>query len=297
MTFINKIGLWSLFLLVPAVAAGCAPLQALDTVLASEDGFIATRDVPYGADTRHRLDIYQPSSGAKTGRPAVLFFYGGSWRSGDRTHYRFVGQALAQRGIVTVIPDYRLYPDVRFPAFVEDAAAALAWLHANADDYGIDPAKVTVVGHSAGAHTAAMLAIDDRFVRTAGLRREHIAGVVGLAGPYGFDPLAYRSTRPIFAEVDDVNTARPVALVTSGVTNGSALPPFTLLHGADDTTVMLRNSEQLADALRATGTNVRLKVYDGVGHYRILLAFFPPLADWAPVIEDVVVAVNGDASG
>jgi acetyl esterase/lipase len=294
MTLNNKLSRLGLVLAVLSIATACSPLAVLDTVLASEQGFVATRNVSYGPEPRHRLDVYQPTGSQTTQRPAVVFFYGGSWRSGQRAHYRFVGQALAKRGITTIIPDYRLYPDAAFPAFVTDGARALRWVFDNAEDLGIDTDRLNVAGHSAGAHLAAILAVDPSYLAAQGLRSSDIRSVIGIAGPYAFDPLAYRATRPIFGHLEDIDGARPVALVAKHHLDGTAkgLPQFTLLHGADDDTVTSSNSEALAAELRRAGASASLSIYEGVDHYRILLAFFPAFRTWAPVLDDVADAAT-----
>lgn len=277
-----------------AVLVACSPLPALNLVLADGDGVSTIDAVAYGPDARHRLDVYTPVQSATTKRPAVIFFYGGSWRNGDRADYRFVGQALARRGVVTIIPDYRLYPQVKFPEFMHDAAKTVRWVVENADRLRVDAELISVAGHSAGAHMAATLALDPRYLAAEGLRRNRIAGVIGIAGPYAFDPLAFRSTRPVFEDTGDIDDARPAALAAGYNPDRGArdLPAFTLLHGADDTTVYPKNSEILAQALRAAKVRVRHSVYPDIGHYRILLAFYQAFGSAAPVLKDVVNAAN-----
>ena len=274
--------------------SACSPLSALNGILAKEDGVSGIRDIRYGPAPRQRLDVYRPDGSAKSSYPAVIFFYGGSWRSGARADYRFVAQALARRGIVTIIPDYRLYPEVKFPTFVRDAAKVVRWVSNNAEAIGINRDQISVAGHSAGAHIAATLALDGQYLSEEGLRRQDIAGMIGIAGPYAFDPLSYRSTKPIFADVSDINSARPAEIASNlaAAETRDGLPVFTLLHGADDTTVLPKNSAIFAEALRVAGADVRHKSYEGVGHYRILLAFFSVFENWAPVQEDVAKAVN-----
>lgn len=294
MSILAKFSVSSTGLALSAALMGCSPLGALNVMLGSDQGVVAVEDFAYGPEPRHRLDIYQPAEPGVTRRPAVLFFYGGSWRNGNRKHYRFVGQALADRGVVAVIPDYRLYPQVLFPEFVRDAAKAVRWVFEHADDLGVDPDRVSIAGHSAGAHLATTLALDPRYLAAEGMHPKYVTAVIGIAGPYAFDPVAYRSTRPIFEQIDDIDDARPAALATAnrGGLATDKLPAFTLLHGATDTTVLPKNSEALATALRKRRANVRLSLYKNVGHYKILLAFFPAFNEWAPVLDDVVHAVN-----
>jgi acetyl esterase/lipase len=279
------------------LAAACSPLTAFDTVLPRAKNVSVTEGVSYANGLRHKLDIYVPAGvGAPAGpRPAVVFFYGGSWRSGARGEYRFVGEALAARGIVVVIPDYRIYPEVGFPGFMVDAARAVRWVRNNARRLGIDPARLQLAGHSAGANIAATLVLDPTYLERAGMKRGDIAAVIALAGPYGFDPLKTSTTRPVFERVRDIDAARPLALAERAVSAGdaAALPRFTLLHGETDETVLPANSVKLAEALRKGGVEVTLKTYKDIGHYRLLLALSQPFLNWAPVLDDVTRAAGG----
>jgi acetyl esterase/lipase len=211
----------------------------------------------------------------------VVFVYGGSWASGDRRHYGFLGHALAARGFVTVIPDYRLVPEVTYPAFVEDAAAAVRWTRANAAAYGSDPERLAVAGHSAGAYNALMLASDPKYTDPASPDHLPLAAAVGLAGPYDFLPLDVRVTRRAFADAPDLPATQPVNIVTA---DG---PPLLLAHGADDTTVRPANSRTLAQAARALGRDVQLRIYQRTGHAEILLAFSRLFRGAPPVLDEV----------
>src|SRR5579871_3858015 len=143
-------------------------------------------DLHYGPDGRQTLDIYAPRSARN--RPVVIFWYGGSWTQGSKSDYRFVGALLAARGFVAVIPDYRLYPASTFPGFEEDGARAVAWVNRHVEEFGGDPRRVVLMGHSAGAHTAAFLAYNRNFLREAGADPASIVGLVGLSGPYVLVP-------------------------------------------------------------------------------------------------------------
>lgn len=264
--------------LVASLLSGCSGLATLNAALLAQDYPVAT-DIAYGPAPRQRLDIHRPENG--TGHPVVVFFYGGGWKNGDRGDYRFVAEALVKRGYVVVIPDYRLYPAVSFPGFIEDGARALRWVHENAGRYGGDPDRLYLGGHSAGAHLGAMLALDRRYLQAEGLDTDIIRGFFGLAGPYAFDPMKYRSTRDIFATADTQEDAQPVSFVTDKA------PPMLLLHGTDDGTVYPVNSRELAKALRDKGVPVRHVEYADTGHIAILLAFYPELAGSLPLIEDV----------
>ncbi len=257
----------------------CSPLAVLNTMLVRDDPIVG-RDIAYGADPRQRLDVYAPA--AAHDLPVVVFIYGGSWQSGDRRDYRFVGAKLAQAGIVAVIPDYRLYPQIRFPAFVDDAAAATVWTARNIARYGGDPRRIVVAGHSAGAQMAALVALDHRYL-PPDIRP---AGLIGIAGPYAFDPFEHEGTRDVFTGLKDPDEARAITVADA------RSPPTVLLHGRDDTLVLPRNSEALAQRLRELDRPVAYHAYDDIGHIGILLAFYPGLSWLAPTAADTVAAVR-----
>jgi acetyl esterase/lipase len=207
--------------------------------LVAERGAVVQRDQSFGPNTRHRLDVYRPKTPCPDG-PVVIFWYGGGWTSGDRATYGFVGSALAGRGITTVVPDYRHYPEVTFPGFVDDAALAYAWVAKNVAMNGAKPRPIIVMGHSAGAHTAALLAYDQGYLMRAGSNLPKPTGLIGLAGPYSFDPTTWPTTKQIFATAPSADSARPVSFIRPGA------PPALLLHGAADTTVRRPQSRRHA---------------------------------------------------
>src|ERR1700722_13999568 len=143
-------------------------------------------DLPYGEDSRQRLDVYSPPQAMN--RPVVIFWYGGSWTEGSKSDYKFVGTTLAEKGFVAVLPDYRLYPQVTFPSFDEDGARAVAWVEQHIQEFGGDPHHIVLMGHSAGGHTAAFLAFNHEFLRKYGADPDSIVGLVGLSGTYVLVP-------------------------------------------------------------------------------------------------------------
>jgi acetyl esterase/lipase len=270
----------------PALATALAALPlaacsgaAVVNALTPRGGYTVQRDLAYGPDPRQRLDLYVPDGAAADG-PLLVFFYGGNWQSGSKDLYRFVGQAFASRGYVTAIPDYRLYPQVRYPAFIGDGAAAVTWLVTDAE--AAHGRKVFLVGHSAGAYIAAMLALDRRWLGpdTAGPCRR-IAAMAGLAGPYDFLPLNDTTLEDIFGPGPASPDSQPIKHVAPDD------PPVFLATGSDDGTVRPRNSETLARRLQAAGVPAELVVYDGVGHVEIVAALAAPLRFLAPVLDDV----------
>lgn len=204
--------------------------------------------------------------------PLVVFFYGGSWSSGARGDYRFVGEALASRGIVAVVADYRLSPEFRYPAFVQDSAQAVSWALMHAAAYGADPSRVFAMGHSAGAYNAAMVALDPRW----------LAGWIGLAGPYDFLPVGDPQTQVAFSWPQTPADSQPMAHVSA------ASPPALLLAPTADRVVNSRRSTvALAGRLQASG----VRVEHGVSHVTLLASMAPVLRSRAPVLERVAAFV------
>ena len=263
-----------LFTGLAGLLGGCSPAALLNATV-SRQGYRREADIAYGPDPRQKLDLYRPDRPRADGK-TVIFFYGGSWDSGSKGDYLFVAQALASNGYIVVIPDYRLYPAARFPAFVDDGAQAVRW---TADRVGTD--KIFIMGHSAGAHIALMLAANTPYLPAAGVDRAKLGGAIGLAGPYDFLPLKSSRLIEIFGgankpEIEAITFAK------------APLPPALLIHGTADTTVYPRNSTNLAAAWRATGAAVELKLYPGVGHIEVVAALSEALSGQAPTRADVL---------
>lgn len=268
----------------------CSPVRALNALVASDSHTFAT--ATYGASERRQLDIYTPLATPERVRPSngwplVVFFYGGSWNYGERASYRFVGEALAARGILTVIPDYRLYPQVRYPDFLKDNAAAVAWTLREAARLGGDPKRVFVMGHSAGGYNAAMMALDARWLGAEGAKPSQLAGWIGLAGPYDFLPVDNDAAKPVFFHPNSPPESQPIRYV-------SAAAPRTFLGAAPEDNVVnpKRNTEQMASTLQSAGVPVTLQIYPHTNHITLIGAFAVPLRFLAPVLDDVVEFVK-----
>lgn len=264
--------------LLALVTAACSPLSLFNGVVPKDAGGRKVASAAYGTGPRRMLDVYAPRRAGEGRRPVIVFFYGGSWSTGERSGYAFVGRALAARGFVTVIPDYRLVPEVVYPGFVEDGAAAVRWARSHARDYGGDGDRVVLAGHSAGAYIAAMLAVDGRWL---GSDRKALRGLVGLAGPYDFAPFDVGASKAAFGRWPDPADTQPVTHADASA------PPALLLTGAEDTTVRPRNSEALAAALQKAGVPAEVKRYPGIGHVGILTAVARPFRGKAPVVQDM----------
>jgi acetyl esterase/lipase len=264
-----------------AGVSGCSAVSLLNA--ASPSGhYERTTDVRYGADARQLLDIYLPAGRAP--EALIVFFYGGGWTEGDKDDYRFVASALTRAGFGVVIPDYRLHPEVAFPAFVEDGAAALAEvlngeIPTGDRNPGISSVPVFLMGHSAGAHIAAMLALDERFLGAYGIEPDKIDGFIGLSGPYDFLPIRAGYLKAVFPE-SSRDQSQPVRFADK------AAPPTLLIHGSDDEKVLPSNSESLAAKLRSAGAPVEYLRYERTGHARTVAALAPPLQFLASTLDD-----------
>jgi len=276
----SRAGRWVL-LLAPLLLAGCTALSfAVANAPATYSDAHRIADIAYGKAQRQRLDVYVPPAPSTQRLPVVVFWYGGAWIDGSKNDYRFVGTALAELGYVTVLPDYRLYPEVRFPAFIEDGAQAVKWVREHAGEYGGDPSRIVLVGHSAGAHMAAMLALNRRYLHSAGVDASAIVGLVALSGPYDLDPSA-PDLAPIFPPPATAADWQVLPHVTAGS------PPALLLYGDRDDVVPRSAIDNLEAALRSVGGEVETRVYPNADHRDTLAALSVPARARAPVLPDI----------
>lgn len=264
-----------LLLLTLLTLQGCA-LQVLDAVTPSR-GYYLEAGLVYGDQPRQELDYYQATE-PRPGSPLIVFFYGGSWQEGHKEGYRFVAQALAEQGYSVVVPDYRLHPEVRFPAFLEDSALAVAWVEQH-----LQPKHgLVLMGHSAGAHMAAMLALDEQFLEVHSIDRSRIRAWVGLSGPYDFLPLRDPALIDVFGAADGIPETQPVNFVDAQA------PQALLVHGTSDRLVGSFNASNLAEAIAAAGLQVDLKLYSGLRHVATVSNFSVRLRGRSGVFDDVV---------
>lgn len=281
--------LWAVPALIVAAAAllTAAPGTVLNG-LAAFNSLRAADGEAYGPLPRQRYDLYRPAGAPPAGGwPLVVFFYGGAWNRGERADYRFVGESLAARGLLAMVADYRLHPDVSYPEFLHDCARALAHGLGHAAAWGADPQRVFAMGHSAGAYNAAMLALDERWLAPVGRRPGELAGWIGLAGPYDFLPIRTPEVQAVFHHPHVPPDSQPIRHVL-----GASVPALLVVGGQDQRINPLRNTVGLAHALRDAGAPVRLRQYDGLNHETVVAALATPLQRLAPVLDEVVAFVN-----
>lgn len=268
-----------------------APLRLLNAATSVRHLHV-NAGIAYGNHPRQMLDIYVPKDAAAP-VPTLIFFYGGRWVRGHRRDYLFAAQALASQGFVVVVPDYRLHPEISYPAFIEDGARAVEWTTAKISEHGGNPGQIFVMGHSAGAYIAAMLAYDPKFGFAgeesgpiAGPIAGPLAGMIGLAGPYDFLPITCPVVRGVFGPHHEDQATQPAHTAQPGG------PPALLLHGDKDTTVRPRNAERLAQRLRSVGTSADLRIYPGIDHIGIALSLARPFHSRAPAVSDITAFVR-----
>lgn len=270
---------------------GCqAGLFHVVNAIASDTGLSVHSDIVFDPVHHLALDIYAPSGAHDL--PVVVFFYGGSWQDGKRQWYRWMGETLARQGLVVAIPDYRKYPQVRMDGFMPDASHAVAWVHVHAADYGGDPRVLFLMGHSAGAQIAALLATDGRWLGRVGLHPRQLAGFIGLAGPYDFLPLTDPAFIGMFGATPQAQArSQPVNFVDGDE------PPMLLLQGTDDHYVQPKNACSLARRMHVRDESAEIRMYPGVGHIHLLLSFLHPLRGGSTALPDTLHFIREHNAG
>ena len=275
----------ALFLCV-CLLSGCTAAAFFAANVPSAFGpYERTADLAYGPESRQQLDVYVPDAPAAEPRTVIVFIHGGSWETGSKDAYRFVGSSLAEQGFIAVLPSYRLSPAVRFPVFVEDAAQAVAWTLRNIDRYGGNPQRVFVMGHSAGAHIALLLTLDRHYLAATGVSADDLRGVIGLSGPYDFK-IDSDLLRSVFGAAPDPRQTQPVRFV-----RGDA-PPLLLIHGTADKICWDEHSIRLTERIRAAGGSAELRLYPGLGHSDTLGGLSQLRRGLAPTLQDVTTFVT-----
>ena len=236
-----------------------------------------TPDLTFGQHPRDNFDIYLPRKATAEVTPVVVFFYGGSWNSGSKEDYQFVGRRLAAQGYIVAIPNYRLYPEVSYPEFLLDSAAAVAAVSHELKQstyQAYNPsAQMILMGHSAGAYNAAMLSMDDRWLAEHQLDRQSlIAGFVGLAGPYDLYPIDVEDVKPVFFHPNYPPNSNPVDFL-----DDYNIPTLILAPESDHLVSIEKNSIRLADELAARGTSHQLVQVKGTDHVTMIGVMSPLL--------------------
>jgi len=267
--------------LAGALVAACTPARFFNTLAPADSARRPASGVAFGSAPRQKLDIYSPPR-TRGPSPVALFIYGGGWDSGARGEYGWAGKALAAEGFVTVVPDYRLTPEVAFPTFLEDVALAVRWAVDHASEFGGDPSRIVLVGHSAGAYNVAMVSLDPRYLAAVGADPGRIRAFAGLAGPYVFKTLAgpvLQRTFGLAANTDDYQALKYVR---------PDAPPAFLATGDADKTVSPGNTARLAEALRDKGVLVEAHHYPGLSHTDVLLGLSRVLRRRFAVHDDMM---------
>ena len=274
----SRVAAIAIILAVPTLFANCSRIAyGVMNVPAYMGPYERQTNIRYGDLARQSLDVYVPSGAS--GRPTVIFWYGGMWTKGSKEQYRFVGAALANAGYVAILPDYRLYPSVRFPEFVEDGALAVKWAREHASELGGDPRAIFIMGHSAGAHLTAMLALDERYLKEVGGDSSWIRGWIALSAPY---ELAMRV--PVLHSIFGAHPSaewQPIRLVSART------PPALLVHGLDDYMIHPQEAVDFDEKLRAAGVPVECRLYRDAGHTATVAALSLPLRASASTLADV----------
>lgn len=272
-----------------ALATQQAQAQALSALavvnsITLNGGVGVSKNILYGDKPLQDLDIYYPKPLAKAMQskkatadnainhsyPMVVFVHGGSWESGNKDEYAFVGQSLAQAGYVTAVINYRKAPEHVYPDYVQDAAQAIAWSYKNAESLHADPKRLAVIGHSAGAFNAVAAVANEDFLAPYGVKPNDISAVIGIAGPYSYDFRKFSSASAFGAN------ATPDNIMPDRNIKG-AQPPYLLLTAEKDKVVHISNTVKMTQALKAAGVKVETGEIKGASHATSIGAMAPPL--------------------
>lgn len=268
-----------------------ATLDWIDARFSRDRGVRMAAEGTYGPAVNQNVELWVPEGGApRGGWPTAVFVYGGGWHSGDTASYRFVARTLGNAGYATALVGYRLVPDGRFPAMLEDTASGIRWLRANAAVNGARADGLTLIGHSAGAYNVLMLGLDPQWLAQAGVPRSSIAGVASLAGPADFYPFTSDSARNALGHAADPRATQPITFARADA------PPILLLHGTADTVVRVRNSRNLAAAIRAKGGAVRTIEYEGMGHAGVVMGLSRPFGQGGKVLDPLLAFMRAPSA-
>jgi acetyl esterase/lipase len=277
------VGIAGIALAVAVKTNGPLVLDSVDRLTGGSRGVALLKKANFGPNNAQSLSVFSVEGvTTETRQPVLLFVHGGGWNSGDPAHYGFVARALAPEGFIVVNAGYRLHPRAVYPAMLEDAAGAIAWTHRNIAQFGGDPSRIILAGHSAGAYNVVMTALDPQWLAKEGLDPGVVAGVVGLAGPFDFHPFTTESAHNSFGHAPDPELTQPINFA-----HGDA-PPMLLLHGDMDETVKPRNSRALAEALTTAGSHIEVEFYPELDHVDPIIALASPWRNRRPILRELV---------
>lgn len=256
----------------------------LTGLLANSCASFRTQDIPYVASvaadfdaTHQQLDVYAPRKKPAAQQPVVVFIHGGNWNSGSKSQYGFIGRELARQGMVAVIVDYRLSPAVQVPAMAADCARAVQWTVAHIAEYGGDPNRIFLMGHSAGGGLAALLATDNTLFTQLGLPINPVRGAV-LNDPAGLDmydylkKMQYPGDRQYLKSFGNNPAGWRQVSAMHHVT--AASPPFLLFVGGHTYPSILHSSEAFRQRLQALGKEPSYTLQPGKNHIPMVLQLF-----------------------
>ena len=245
-------------------ACSINPAEQINGMLVNDHFTVKT--VQYGRLPRQSMDVYRPK--VDQGKPTVVFVYGGAWRAGTKNDFKFIGHALTQLGHAVVIPDYQLYPAVKFPVFIEDVAQAVKQAELRSENLiGRNMDEIVLMGHSAGGHTAALLYTDTSYFKRNRVNA-NVVGMIGLAGPYDLT-LEYTEIKGVFDGAG--KRSQPIDYIKPG------LAPVLLLSGANDKRVLPYHSKTFSEELAINGVDVRTRYYPNTNHVMVLGSIAQPL--------------------
>ncbi len=267
---------------------GPAVVDRIDRLMGGRTDVVLIHREQLGDAPGQVVAVYAPTQSSPVPLPVIVFVHGGGWHSGNPDDYGWAARGLARAGFLVVLAGYRLFPQARYPAMLEDTARAIAWAHANVRQYGGDPGHIVLVGHSAGAYNVVQTALDPQWLAAEGVPSSAVTRVVGMAGPYDFFPFDVEASRNSFGHVDQPETTQPIHHVRA------AAPPMLLMAGEADTVVRPRNTRALASALERVSAPVSTLYLPDVGHTDIVLALAAP---WRTRNASVIAAITRFARG
>lgn len=260
---------------------GPAVLNAIDRLTSGGRDVELIHRERIGESPQQKVGVYR-TAGDDTLKPVIIFFHGGSWRSGNPDDYGFVARALVPEGFTVVLAGYRLMPGGEYPAMLEDTASAIAWTEKNVARYGGDPDQVIVAGHSAGAYNIVQVALERRWLNDKASDASVIKGVIGLSGPYDFYPFDSDSTKAAFGGAADPEMTQPIHHVRTDA------PPMLLVHGEKDTLVGPHNTVTLSAAITEAGGAADAIYFAEMDHNAPLIALASPWRRNRNVLDTIV---------